>query len=105
MLIVMERGVSEESIERVVGRIEALGYRAHPIPGTGRTSIGITGNPGPLDPAEFESLPGVSRAIPVTQPFKLVSREVKSEDTIITVAGRRIGSSSFIVIAGPCAVE
>jgi len=105
MLIVMERGVSDESIERVVSKVEALGFRAHPIPGTGRTSIGITGNPGPLDPAEFESLPGVSRAIPVTQPFKLVSREVRHEDTIIAVGGRQIGSSSFNVIAGPCAVE
>ena len=105
MLIVMEHGVSEASIERVVRKIEAMGYRAHSIPGAQRTSIGITGNPGPLDPAEFETLPGVSRAIPVTRPFKLVSREVRHEDTIISVAGRTIGSSSFNVIAGPCAVE
>ena len=105
MLIVMEQGVLEDRIERVVRKIEAMGYRAHAIPGARRTSIGITGNPGPLDPAEFESLPGVSQAIPVTQPFKLVSREVRHEDTIITVAGRSIGASTFNVIAGPCAVE
>ena len=105
MLIVMEQGVSDAQIERVVARIEALGYRAHPIPGSLRTAIGITGNQGPLDPAEFEILPGVVQAIPVTQPFKLVSREVKHEDTIIEVAGRRLGGGSFAVIAGPCAVE
>ena len=105
MLIVMERGVSPESIERVVSRIEALGYRAHTIPGARYVSIGITGNPGPLDPGQFENLPGVSQVIPVTRPFKLVSREVNGNDTIVTAAGRRIGSSSFTVIAGPCAVE
>ncbi|HKY33001.1 MAG TPA: 3-deoxy-7-phosphoheptulonate synthase [Candidatus Polarisedimenticolia bacterium] len=105
MLIVMAPSVSEDQIEHVVRTIEAMGYRAHPIPGSLRTAIGITGNQGPLDPAEFEMLPGVSQAIPVTQPFKLVSREVKSEDTVIQVAGRSIGGGAFTVIAGPCAVE
>jgi 3-deoxy-7-phosphoheptulonate synthase len=105
MLIVMQQGVSEEDVARVTARIEAMGLRAHPIPGSLRTAIGITGNQGPLDPAEFESLPGVKMAIPVTQPHKLVSREVKHEDTVVTVAGRKIGGGRFAVIAGPCAVE
>jgi len=105
MLIVMEQGVSDDKIRRVVEKIESLGFKAHPIPGALRTAIGITGNQGPLDPAEFEMIPGVAQAIPVTQPFKLVSREVKHEDTVITVSGRSIGGSSFAVIAGPCAVE
>ena len=105
MLIVMEQGASDERIRRVVDKIEALGYQAHPIAGARRTSIGVTGNTGPLDPAEFEMLPGVSQAIAVTRPFKLVSREARSEDTTITVAGRGIGGSNFNVIAGPCAVE
>ncbi len=105
MLIVMEQGVSGERLADVVAKIESLGLRPHPIPGSLRTAIGITGNTGPLDPAEFEALPGVIRAIPVTQPFKLVSREVKHEDTVIEVAGRRIGGDTLTVIAGPCAVE
>ncbi|HZI93778.1 MAG TPA: 3-deoxy-7-phosphoheptulonate synthase [Patescibacteria group bacterium] len=105
MLIVMEQGVTDERIQRVVAHIESMGYRAHPIPGAMRTAIGITGNQAPLDPAEFELIPGVVQAIPVTQPFKLVSREVKHEDTIIEIAGKTIGGSGFAVIAGPCAVE
>ncbi|MBI3449249.1 MAG: 3-deoxy-7-phosphoheptulonate synthase, partial [Acidobacteria bacterium] len=105
MLIVMEQGVSERDIERVTARIEALGFRAHPIPGALRTAIGITGNKGPLNPAEFEILPGVQSAIAVTQPYKLVSREVKHDDTQIVVAGRKLGAGHFAVIAGPCAVE
>ena len=101
----MEQGVSEEEIARVTARIEAMGYRAHPIPGALRTAIGITGNKGPLNPTEFEILPGVKMAIPVTQPYKLVSREVKHDDTLITIAGRSLGAGNFAVIAGPCAVE
>ena len=105
MLIVMEQGVSAERVSDVVEKIKTMGLRPHPIPGSLRTAIGITGNKAPLDPAEFEMLPGVARAIPVTQPFKLVSREVKHENTVIEVAGRSIGGDTFTVIAGPCAVE
>ena len=105
MLIVMETGVTDDKVASVVRAIEEKGLKAHPIPGSLRTAIGITGNQGPLDPAEFEMLPGVAQAIPVTQPFKLVSREVKREDTVIEVSGRKIGGDAFCVIAGPCAVE
>jgi 3-deoxy-7-phosphoheptulonate synthase len=105
MLIVMEQAVSEQRIAAVVERIEAKGLQAHTIPGSLRTAIGITGNQGPLDPTEFEILDGVVQAIPVTQPFKLVSREIKHEDTVIEVSGAVLGGSSFGVIAGPCAVE
>jgi 3-deoxy-7-phosphoheptulonate synthase len=68
-------------------------------------AIGITGNKGGLDPATFEVLPGVGEAIRVSQPFKLVSREVKAEDTVIDVGGARIGGPELAVMAGPCSVE
>jgi 3-deoxy-7-phosphoheptulonate synthase len=105
MLIVMDQGVSQAEVDAVCERIEGLGFKANPIPGSLRTAIGITGNQTPLNPAEFEALSGVKAAIPVTQPYKLVSREAKSEDSSITVNGRTIGAGSFGVIAGPCAVE
>ena len=105
MLIVMRVGASQEEVRGVEERIRALGFRPHPIPGAERMAIGITGNHGPLDPAEFESLPGVKEAIRVTRPYKLVSREVKSEDTVVEVGGRPIGGRRVCIIAGPCAVE
>jgi len=74
-----------EDVQRVCEKIESLGFRAHPMPGAQRTAIGITGNPGAIEPAEFESLPGVAEAIRVSKPYKLVSREVKSEDSLIRV--------------------
>jgi len=105
MLIVMKQAVSDAEIAAVVEKIETMGFRAHPLPGAQRTAIGITGNRGPVDPTPFENMPGVLHAISVTQPFRLVSREIRREDTVIEVAGRTIGGSSFTVIAGPCAVE
>jgi len=105
MLIVMERGVMERDIQTVIEKIERLGYKANPIPGVERVAIGITGNQTPLDAEEFESLPGVKEAIRVTKPYKLVSREMKVEDTVVTARGREVGGRALAIIAGPCAVE
>src|ERR1041384_5209194 len=102
VLIVMETGATEEQIRAVTERIRALGLRPHPIPGAERTAIGITGNHGPLDPTEFEILPGVQQAIRVTKPYKPVSREVKGADSVILVGGRPVGGPRLTIIAGPC---
>ncbi|HEX7877866.1 MAG TPA: 3-deoxy-7-phosphoheptulonate synthase, partial [Candidatus Eisenbacteria bacterium] len=105
MLIVMTPTATPEDIARVVGAIEALGFKPNPIPGAVRTAIGITGNQGPVDPRVFEALPGVQEAIPVSKPFKLVSRDWKAADTIVTVGGAKIGGGHWAVMAGPCGVE
>jgi len=109
MLIVMEANATEEQVRTVCERIESLGFRAHPIPGTTRTAIGITGNAGEVDIGTLESMPGVVECIPVSKPYKLVSRDAKHEDTVVripTPLGRvSIGGGSVAVIAGPCAVE
>ena len=85
MLVLMNPQARAEDVQRVCAKIESLGFRAHPMPGAQRTAIGVTGNPGPIEPAEFESLPGVAEAIRVSKPYKLVSREVKSDDSLIRV--------------------
>src|SRR2546428_1330180 len=100
MLVVMGRDCSAEQVQAVIQKIEKMGFKAHPIPGEGRTAIGITGNRSPIEPAEFETLPGVEEAIPVTRPYKLVSREVKPSDSIIRVGTVGIGGAGFGVIAG-----
>src|SRR5262245_27832708 len=105
MLIVMEQGVTEREIRAVIERIEQMGFKANPIPGAQRVAIGITGNQAPLDSEEFETMPGVKEAIRVTKPYKLVSREMKGEDTVIEVRGNEVGGKKLAIIAGPCAVE
>jgi 3-deoxy-7-phosphoheptulonate synthase len=107
MLVVMKPAAGEEEVRAVCAKIESMGFRAHPIPGAQRTAIGITGNPGPINAAEFECMPGVAEAIPVSKPYKLVSREVKGEDSVIPAGpgGSAIGGRALAIIAGPCAVE
>jgi len=105
MLVVMKPHASEAEVDAVVEKIRSLGLTPHPIPGAQRVAIGITGNKGSLDPGQFETLPGVAEAIRVSQPFKLVSREVKEEDTVIDVGGVPLGGRALVVMAGPCSVE
>src|SRR6202165_5289136 len=109
MLVVMQSHATEPQIRAVCERIESLGLKAHPIPGAIRTAIGITGNKGALDLGVLESLPGVIECIPVSKPYKLVSRDVKEEDSILPIpcpsgdvlfGGKHVG-----LIGGPCAVE
>ena len=105
MLIVMKPHASQAEIDAVMERIRSMGLQPHAIPGAQRVAIGITGNKGGLDPGHFETMPGVADAIRVSQPFKLVSREVKEEDTIIDVGGVRLGGPEIVAMAGPCSVE
>ena len=105
MLIVMDQKAAPEDINGVIAAIEAKGYTARPIPGGDRVAIGILNNQGPVDAALFLALPGVKDAIPVTRPYKLVSREFKPEDTVIQIGDACIGSGGLTIIAGPCAIE
>jgi len=105
MLILMAQGAKREEIERVCQRVRDLGLVPHEIPGSMRTAIGITGNQGPVHAEAFSHLPGVNECVPVSKPYKLVSREVKPEATVVDVNGAKIGDGSCAMMAGPCSVE
>lgn len=105
MLIVMEHKATSKEIEAVVSAIENRGYTARPIPGGDRVSIGVLHNKGAVDASMFLGLPGVKEVIPVTRPYKLVSREFKPEDSVIPIGDIAIGKGNFTIIAGPCAIE
>jgi len=106
MLVVMKHNASHDEIRHVADVMQELGYEARPIPGRQRTSIGLIGNDGQVDPTLFRSLPGVLEVIPVSHPYKQVSREWREEDTVVELDnGTRIGGKDITVIAGPCAVE
>src|SRR5215471_20901156 len=105
MLIVMGTHATAEDVARVCKKIEELGFKPHPMPGASRTAIGLTGNSGPVEPGFFENMPGVVELIQVTHPYKLVSRELKQDNTQISVGDVVVGGQDVIVMAGPCAVE
>ena len=107
MLVVMKSQASEEQVRAVCEKIEKLGYRAHPMPGATRTAIGITGNKGEVEQGTLEEMPGVQEVIQVSKPYKLVSRDVKEENTIIRFSGTTatIGGPALAIVGGPCAIE
>jgi 3-deoxy-7-phosphoheptulonate synthase len=107
MLVVMKTSALPEQVDAVCKRIESLGLRPHPMPGAERTAIGITGNRGMVEHGGLSDMPGVAEVIRVSKPYKLVSRDVKEENTVIRFAGTdvAIGGKALVVMAGPCSVE
>ena len=105
MLIVMKSDATGSDVDRVIEVIETLGFRGHAMPGENRTAIGITGNPGSIDPAHFENLNGVAQAIRVTQPYKLISKDIRPEKSVVKIGNASIGGGELAMIAGPCALE
>ncbi len=106
MIIVLKAGSSDAEVEDVCRRIERMGYRPHTIRGEVRTVIGAVGDDrGKERLKSLESLEYVETVQPILQPFKLASREVRQESTVVPVNGVRIGGTAIVVMAGPCSVE
>ena len=106
MLVVMKHSAQPEEIDRVVEVIREMGYEARTIPGGQRTAVGIVGNDGRIESARLEGMEGVLEVIPVTHPYKQVSREWKEENSLVRLPnGTVVGGDEVVVMAGPCAVE
>src|ERR1700737_4524922 len=107
MLVVMQAHATDEQVRAVCEKIEKLGYRPHAMPGAQRTAIGITGNRGEVEQGTLEEMPGVQEVIKVSKPYKLVSRDIKQDNTIIRFPGTAatIGGPGLAIVAGPCAIE
>jgi len=105
MLVVMKNDATQEQVQAVIKEIEKMGYRGVPMPGAVRTAVCILGNKGPVDATQLLAMEGVKEAIPVTKPYKLVSRETHPDSTVISVGDVKIGGGQPVIMAGPCAVE
>jgi 3-deoxy-7-phosphoheptulonate synthase len=106
VLVVMKRGASQKEIDAVVSRIQEFGITPVPLPGAERMAIGTFGSTSRAAAEAVESLPGVAEVVPVSRPFKLASREVIPDDTVVQVDGVPVGGTSpLAVMAGPCSVE
>jgi 3-deoxy-7-phosphoheptulonate synthase len=105
MIIVMQAGTAQADLDRVVSRVEALRLRPHVIVGTERTVVAVVGDERDAQGAGFETLPGVASVLPILAPYKVASREVQSEPTIVKAGPLVVGGKSIGVIAGPCSVE
>jgi 3-deoxy-7-phosphoheptulonate synthase len=105
MLVIMRKDSTAQQCDAVEEQIRRMGYTPLPVPGENRTAICITGNKGPVEATFLNQMAGVLECIPVTKPYKLVSREVHPENTVVRVDGVDVGGPSPTFIAGPCSVE
>jgi 3-deoxy-7-phosphoheptulonate synthase len=105
MMVVMKAGATEEQIQHVVERLEKAGLGAHLSRGEFKTVIGVIGDREKIANVALEATPGVENVISIQKPYKFVSREFRSEDTVLDIKGSKIGGRHFAVIAGPCSVE
>ncbi len=105
MIIVMKKGSSAKQVSSVIARVESLGYRVHLSEGEERTIIGVIGDDRPIDRTHFEMLDGVEKTVPILKPFKMASRDMHPQDTIVSLDGIKIGGPQIVIMAGPCSVE
>ena len=105
MIIVMKTGATLKEVSAVLKQIEAQGFKPHMSRGEETTVIGVIGDERKLDQANFATLPGVERVIPILKPYKLASRDFRKKDSVVKVGNVLIGGGTFTVMAGPCAVE
>ncbi|MGH2995920.1 MAG: 3-deoxy-7-phosphoheptulonate synthase [Gaiellaceae bacterium] len=105
LLIIMHADATPEQVDDVVARLAEAGADAHVTPGREATVIGAIGDRELLATLPLEGFPGVDQVLPILKPYKLVSREISPDPTVIEVRGRRIGDGYFGLIAGPCTVE
>jgi len=106
MVIVMEQSATEEQIQKIIETLVEVGYDVHRSTGVSHTVLGAVGSPRQVvDPTALELLPGVREVVKISEPYKLVGRTFKPEDTVVDVGGVKVGGPEVIVMAGPCSVE
>ena len=105
MVVVMQEGAPAEAVDRVVERLEVMGFAVHRSTGANRTILGVVGTDAKGDPRLIETLEGVQEVVQISEPFKLASRAFRPSGTVITVGDVRIGGDEVIVMAGPCSAE
>ena len=105
MIVVMQKDATQDQVNHAIQRVEALGLKSHVIVGTERTVIAAIGEKREEMKESLESGAGVAEVMPILAPYKVASREVKPEPTIVTAGSLRVGAGRLGVIAGPCSVE
>jgi len=105
MIVVMKSEAAEAHVDKVIKKVEELGFTPHLSKGEKRTIIGVVGNQRKVDPEVFLVMSGVDNVVPILKPYKLAGREFRKENSSVEVNGVKIGGDQLVIMAGPCAVE
>jgi 3-deoxy-7-phosphoheptulonate synthase len=105
VILILKNRATDDQIDHVLQRVEALGLQHHLSRGTFRTIVGIIGDEELLREEPLKAIPGVAKVVPVLPPYKLASRDAHPEPSVVDVSGVKIGGGNLAMIAGPCSVE
>jgi len=105
MVVVMEKGATEQEIENIIKALHEFGFDVHRSTGVNQTVLGAIGVKPDFDTRRIEVLPGVAEVYRITEPYKLASRQFKKEDSVFDIGGVKVGGKEVVVMAGPCSVE
>ncbi len=105
MIINMREGASKAEVDHIIERVKEAGYQSHVTYGEQRTIVAAVGSGRRHELEALAAAPGVEGVVPIAQPYKLVSRQVKPSRTVVNVSGVEIGGGDLVVMAGPCSVE
>ncbi len=105
MIIVLKPNSTQEVVDHVLERIEALGFTPHLSQGVARTIIGVIGDEDKLQAEPLQAIAGVEQVVPILKPYKLASREFHADPSIFDIKGIKVGGGHLAMIAGPCAIE
>lgn len=105
MIIIMRADATVKQTSAIIHKVEELGFKPYLSKGAKKTVVGMVGNGTKADPQTFMLLPGVENVVPISRPFKMASRELKNDSTVVKLNGVSIGGDRIIIMAGPCAVE
>jgi len=105
MLVVMQEGAAEESVQRVIDRLVTMGFTVHRSTGTSHTVLGGVGPMDNFEPAEFEVMEGVKECHRIVSPYKLANKRFRPQGTVVEIGKVKIGGPEVVMMAGPCSVE
>ncbi len=106
MILLIDKKAAQTDIDQLIHRLEWMGLKANAVEREGQMSLAVVdGQDKTVDFSQFISLPFVEKILSLNQPFKMASRQVQKEQTVITVRGRTIGGTELVVMAGPCSIE
>jgi 3-deoxy-7-phosphoheptulonate synthase len=105
VVVVMQGSATPAEVEKVVERLEGMGFAVHRSTSANRTVLGVVGTDVHGDPQLVASYDGVQEIVKISEPYKLASRAFRPQGTVIKIDDLRIGGDEVIVMAGPCAAE
>ena len=105
MILVLKNGADQKKVEELKQQLTGMGLKLHLSDGLNTSLIGLIGDTTEVDEEWLGALEVVEAVKRINEPYKKANKAMHPMDTVVDIAGRKIGGGNFQVIAGPCSVE